>query len=153
MAASKQSKFKHVIGTPVRVLNKVRNLYMNSFMDCASRIDYSGPTVGGPTAQVPTQLPKSFSVNSLANNHDLQCMSLSRSVSRSEVEKPGIMSKNCPANAMQSNYAMGMRSYSVGIGVIGRIDEDEPCSFEEDKGDFLHPKCRSYATKRKVVYY
>ncbi|KAL3722246.1 hypothetical protein ACJRO7_034595 [Eucalyptus globulus] len=157
MAASNQSKFKHIIGAPIRILNKISNLYKNSLMDCASRVDYSGPAVGGPTARVPTQLLKSFSVNSSANDHELQCTSLSRSVSRTdprrEVKKLGTASKIQPANAMQSNYAMGMRSYSVGVGVIGRIDEDKCCSFEEDKGDFLHPKCRSYASKRKVMYY
>ncbi|KAI3407553.1 uncharacterized protein J3R85_020882 [Psidium guajava] len=156
MAASKQSKFKHVIGAPIRVLNKVRNLYMNSLMDCATRVDCSGPAVGGPIAQVPTRLPESFSINSSEDDHELLCTSLSRSVSRTdprrEVKQPGIGSKVRPANAMQSNYAMGTRSYSVGVGVIGRIDEDNSCSFEEDKGGFLYPKCRSYATKRKVLY-
>ncbi|KAF8016820.1 hypothetical protein BT93_H2130 [Corymbia citriodora subsp. variegata] len=157
MVAPKKSKFKHIIGAPVRVLNKVSNLYMNSFMDCASRVDYGGPAVGGPTAQVPTQLPRSFSVNSSANDQKVQCTSLPRSVSRTdprrEVKKSGIASKTRPANAMQSNYAMGMKSYSIGVGVIGRIDEDQSCSFEEDKGDLLYPRCRSDATKRKVVYY
>ncbi|KAL3722247.1 hypothetical protein ACJRO7_034596 [Eucalyptus globulus] len=62
MATSKQSKVKHIIGAPIRVLNKVRNLYMNSLMDCSTRVDYSGPAVGGPAARVPTLLPKSFYV-------------------------------------------------------------------------------------------
>lgn len=157
MARSKQSKFKHIIGAPFRVLNKVRNLYMDSLMDCATRVEYSGPTVGGPATQVPTLLPKSFYVYSSVNNHGEQSTSLSRLVlridPRSEVEKSGVKGKIRRANAMQSNYAMGMRSYSVGVGVIGRIDEDKCCSFEEEKGDFLYTNCRSYPTKRKVVYY
>ncbi|KAI6701509.1 hypothetical protein NL676_015833 [Syzygium grande] len=119
MARSKQSKFKHMIGAPIRVLNKVRNLYMDSLMDCATRVEYSGPTVGGPAAQVPTLLPKSFYVYSSVNNHDAQSMSLSRLVlridPRSEVEKSEVKGKIRRANAMQSNYAMGMRSYSVGV--------------------------------------
>ncbi|KAF8016819.1 hypothetical protein BT93_H2129 [Corymbia citriodora subsp. variegata] len=157
MATSKQSKIKHMIGAPIRVLNKVINLYMNSFMDCATRVDYSGPAVGGPAARVPTLLPKSFYVYSSVNDHDVQSTSLSRLVlrtsPRSEVKESGITSKIRRVNTMQSNYTMGMRSYSVGVGVIGRIDEDKCCSFEEDMEDVGYTKCRSYRTERKVVYY
>ena len=33
-------------------------------------------------------------------------------------------------------------SYSVGVGKIGRIDEDKPCSFEEN---LLYPRSKSHA--------
>jgi hypothetical protein len=52
---------------------------------------------------------------------------------------------------------MEMRSYSVGIGKIGKIDEEKPCSFREDDGDNINvdvcPRSRSQAVTRKVVYY
>jgi hypothetical protein len=46
------------------------------------------------------------------------------------------------------------RSYSVGVGKIGRIDEDRPCSFREDdnlKADWYISK--SHAISRKSIGY
>ncbi|ESR36011.1 hypothetical protein CICLE_v10029735mg [Citrus x clementina] len=34
------------------------------------------------------------------------------------------------------------KSYSVGVGKIGRIDEDKACSFEEN---LLYPRSKSHA--------
>lgn len=154
MVTSKRSKYKNIIGAPVRVLIKVRDLYVKGLMDCATRVDYS--IVGGPTAQVLTPLPKSFYVYSSVDDHHVQSTSSSRLALRtspgSEVEESGTASKIRRGNDLQSKYVMAMRSYSVGVGVMGRIDEDKCCSFEDDMGDFLYTRCRSYPAKRKVAY-
>jgi hypothetical protein len=60
-------------------------------------------------------------------------------------------------NIGSMSNGMEMRSYSVGIGKIGKIDEEKPCSFKEDDGDNINvdvcPRSRSQAVTRKVVYY
>ncbi|KAJ7967598.1 3-isopropylmalate dehydratase large subunit like [Quillaja saponaria] len=157
----KQNKVMHYMLTPIRILSKARDFYMKGMEDCVGRVGHGGVVVGCST------LPRSFSVNSLeATINDERLRELLRTVSKSNVNnKVGtdvqrqvvpIVRKRQRQPSMALGYNGMGRSYSVGLGKIGRIDEDKPCEFEEDeinmKADMLSiPKSRSYAVKRNVV--
>ncbi|XP_034682187.1 uncharacterized protein LOC117911872 [Vitis riparia] len=145
----KQSKAMRCIGAPLRVLAKAGDFYMRSMMDCSGGVGYGG-LVGCPALQV-SHLPNSFSVSSSKRrDEELRLRELMGRVSKrsggSRVE-------------MERRKGVGMRSYSIGIGRIGRIDEEKPCEFVEDddgklKADVLYPRSRSCAvTKRNAVFY
>ncbi|KAJ9159255.1 hypothetical protein P3X46_024772 [Hevea brasiliensis] len=77
----------------------------------------------GSIAGGTAQLPKSFSINS------------SREI-----------------DATKGSSGM-RRSYSVGVGKIGRIDK-EACPFREDDNDAktnLYPRCRGHAIRREFI--
>ncbi|KAK9287419.1 hypothetical protein L1049_015840 [Liquidambar formosana] len=138
--AHKQSKIMQILGAPFRILAKARDFYVKSMADCADRVGYGG-VAGGPVAPI-SRLPKSFSVASSNASDNEEYRVLIRSVSKSNTGSNEVA-------AMGPN-GMGIRSYSVGIGRIGRIDEEEPCEFVEE----VYPRSRSHAvTKRTVVYY
>jgi hypothetical protein len=147
----KQSKLVYFALTPIRILKKATDFYMKSMEDFAGRVGYGG-AVGGQAGV--TRLPKSFSVNSSHSSDDEDSSRLLRSVSRRNVDmhrqQVVIRQSNMGGNGM------GMRSCSVGLGKIGRIDEDMPCYFEEDEINVkaeLYPRSKSYAVQRNGVYH
>ncbi|XP_031249428.1 uncharacterized protein LOC116107272 [Pistacia vera] len=145
--ANKRSKFMLVILAPVKILSRARDFYVKGMQDCNGRIvNYDG-TVVCPTAQV-VHLSKSLSVNSSKPIDDVEFRELLRAASRKN------MQLNLYGRAERTKQSGGMgRSYSVSMGKMGRIDEEGPCSFEEDgsnsKADVLYPRSRSYAVNRR----
>ncbi|KAJ6905735.1 hypothetical protein NC652_023480 [Populus alba x Populus x berolinensis] len=184
--AKKRSKLVVVLLAPFTVLRKAGNFYMKFVADCSDMVgnDYNG-MVGGPTAQMST-LPKSFSSNSMrestsgrrsgplqsasgrrsgplqsASGRGSGVLSESASGRRSHEMQPdmhyreaGVMRRE---SSMRYSNGMAMRSYSVGIGKIGKIEEEKPCSFREDDEDDkvdVFPRSRSHAvTRNKGAYY
>lgn len=151
--------------SPVRILKKAAEFYVKSMEECAGRVDQYGGAVNYPAVHV-TRLPKSFSVNSSkgSDDQDEDARQISRMVSKKNLENKvmsfdiqrqrEIRMSNMGGTAGENG--MGIRSYSVGLGKIGRIDEDQPCYFDEDgvivKAD-LYPRSRSYAVKRNIGVY
>ncbi|XP_052311590.1 uncharacterized protein LOC127905748 [Populus trichocarpa] len=178
--AKKRSKLVVILLAPFTVLRKAGNFYMKFVADCSDMVgnDYNG-MVGGPTAQMST-LPKSFSSNSMressigysasgrrsgplqsASGRRSGVISESASGRRSHEMQPdmhyreaGVMRRE---STMRYSNGMAMRSYSVGIGKIGKIEEEKPCSFREDDEDDkvdVFPRSRSHAvTRNKGAYY
>ncbi|XP_007042679.2 PREDICTED: uncharacterized protein LOC18608112 [Theobroma cacao] len=149
--AKKQSKLMKIVCSPIRLLSKARAFYVKNIEECAGGVGRGGGVVC-PAPPAASRLHKSFSVNSSKASDDEEFRQLLRAAS-----KRGIDSK-VQSSGMKRTTAgsggMGMRSYSVGIGKIGRIDEDKPCSFEEEEIDaMLYPRSRSYAARRNVVVY
>ncbi|KAF2320820.1 hypothetical protein GH714_031036 [Hevea brasiliensis] len=148
--ANKLSKLVQITRAPIRVVCKARDFYVKSMLNFAG---YGG--IGGGTAQ----LPKSFSVNSSrAVDDDEEFKKLLRLLSAkgiSEVET--YLHCRQDDGRSYSKGSSGMkRSYSVGVGKIGRIDEDRACSFREDDNDAqanLYLRSRSHAVRRKFVKY
>lgn len=170
----KRSKLVIILLAPFKVLRKAGEFYMKFMADSSDMVgnDYHG-LVGEPG------FPKSFSNNSkregsigysasgrrsgplqsASGRRSGTVLSESASARRSHVMQP-IM--HCREEEVRRNIGsmsngMEMRSYSVGIGKIGKIDEEKPCSFREDDGDNINvdvcPRSRSQAVTRKVVYY
>ncbi|KAJ9159372.1 hypothetical protein P3X46_024881 [Hevea brasiliensis] len=151
--ANKVSKLVQMTRAPIRVMCKARDFYVKSMLKFAGsgKVGYGG--IGGGTAQ----LPKSFSVNSSrAVDDDEEFKKLLRLLSAkgiSELESYLHCREGDGRSYSQGSNGM-KRSYSVGVGKIGRIDEDRACSFREDDNDAkanLYPRSRSHALRRKFV--
>lgn len=152
--SNKQSKLMSCLLLPIRMLKKATDFYVKSLEDCSGRLGQGGG-VCGPAGQV-TYLPKSFSANSsgATDDDDIDMRQLLRRESQGNRENKANLNMRRQHNVRMSNGGaggMGIRSYSVGLGKIGTIDEDQPCSFEEDEVNLkadLYPRSRSYAVRR-----
>ena len=155
--ANMLSKLLQITKTPIRIFCKARDFYVKNMLDFANSGKVGCGSIGGGVAN----LPKSYSVNSSSTREadDVEFRQLLRLLSKkgSEMEsymqycKQGDHRRSCS----RESSAM-RRSYSVGLGKIGKIDEDRACSFredEEDANEYLYNRSRSHAIRRKVVYY
>jgi hypothetical protein len=144
----KESKLRWCIKAPLRILIKMRDLYIQGMNECSGRLDYGMP-MGCPTPQIST-LPKSFSTNgtrSTANNEDfreLMRAASTRSLGNYKVHHQ--VAKSPTTTAPPDHFS---RSRSVGFG---RIDEDKTCDFGEviKVNTDVYPRSRSYAVNRRT---
>ncbi|KAF6136885.1 hypothetical protein GIB67_018924 [Kingdonia uniflora] len=137
------NKFMRCIKAPIRVLSKVRDLYIRSMTQCAGSTAFGG-NMGGPSGQAMSTLPRSFSVNS-SRSDDEDLRELIRVASQKTLKENNLDVKK------QTFTPMGLpRSQTVGIG---RIDEDKAYEFKEDvmvKSDLLlYPRSKSYAVGKR----
>ncbi|KAA0036403.1 uncharacterized protein E5676_scaffold255G003890 [Cucumis melo var. makuwa] len=152
---NKGSKLSQLARASSRLLSKVRDFYVRSLTDCSNHLDY-GMALSGPGGQVPTNLPRSYSVgSSAASSHggdDYSELLRAASVrSLSKKVEPDLEGRKSPKNVP--------RSQSVGIG---RIDEDKTYEFEDEfkasNLNNLYPRSKSYAvpthrrSSRRAVY-
>jgi hypothetical protein len=156
--ANKQSnKLVRILLSPFKIISKAKYLYMKSMWSCVGR-GGNGSFVCGPTAEAMI-MPKCFSVkpNPNANNDEVLkgiLESMAKKTLRHQIEST--MDGNgevIKQTTVEPSGRVG-RSYSVGVGKIGRIDEDRPCSFREDdnlKADWYISK--SHAISRKSIGY
>ncbi|KAL3538778.1 hypothetical protein ACH5RR_002144 [Cinchona calisaya] len=146
--AKKQSKIIRFLKAPIKILNK---LYMNSMYGCAGRIGENTAVVSCSIApQVYSQqLPRNFSVSSSNDSQqEEELRELIRAVSTKlgEIKTVDAQLQKPRAGLAAAAASAEKRSYSVGIGRIGRIDEDMPCDFKEaDANNNAYPRCKSYA--------
>lgn len=136
--------------TPIRALNKVKNFYVKNMESCAGRLSHGNGLVSGSSA--PVSLSDSFSVNSSMARNDEELRRLLRTMSNNGgSDTHSQLPAARKATTVGYGGGMGMRSYSVGLGKIGRIDEEKPCDFEEDeaslRGD-MYIRSASYAVGR-----
>ncbi|KAJ4716120.1 3-isopropylmalate dehydratase large subunit like [Melia azedarach] len=132
--AKKQSKLMQIMLAPIRILIIARDSYVKSTTDCV--VGVNGAIVC-PAPQI-SHVPKNFGVNNSDKVNDEKLRELLRQVS-SKRSIGGVAKLNLQLGSVGNN-GVG-RSYSVGIGKIGRIDEEKPCYFEED---LLYPRSRSH---------
>ncbi|XVF15404.1 hypothetical protein REPUB_Repub09cG0150200 [Reevesia pubescens] len=153
--SKKASKLCRYLKAPLRILIKARDFYIKSMTEYSDRIGY-GSVMGCPTGQLNT-LPRSYSVSSTKSSHgDDDLRELIRAASTRSLGKKVRLDLNRRQQTRQLSTTGANnkpRSHSVGIG---RIDEDEPCDFEECinvKTD-VFPRSRSYAvTKRQGAFF
>ncbi|KAI5576872.1 hypothetical protein BDE02_09G075000 [Populus trichocarpa] len=158
--ANKQSnKLIRLLFAPFRIISKARYFYTKSMWNCAGKVG-NGSFVGGPTPQAVT-LPKSFSVKPDPNTYrDEVLKGILKSLAKKRDDDHQIIDSNMDGNGEVKQTTLGSsgrvgRSYSVGVGKIGRIDEDKPCSFREDnnlKAD-SYTRSKSHAVSRKSIEY
>ncbi|KAK9054142.1 hypothetical protein SSX86_025219 [Deinandra increscens subsp. villosa] len=119
-----------VLKAPVRVVSKIRDLYISSMHSCASGM-------GGPTgAYASAGLPRSCSTTS----------------SRAEEDYAELMRFNSTKRlflAAQQQAPVVPRSQSV---AIGRIDEDQSVDFGADfrLNSEMFPRSRSHAVTSRI---
>ncbi|EHA8588538.1 hypothetical protein COCNU_scaffold005702G000020 [Cocos nucifera] len=117
------------------MLCRARDLYVRSLTGCAGRVQ-CGAAIGYPTF---ASVPRSFSVGSArTSSSDDDLRELIRAASQGRAGS--LNARGC---------SVVPRSQSV---AIGRIDEDQPCDFDEDVrvgSDLLFPRSRSCAVGAK----
>ncbi|GAU45426.1 hypothetical protein TSUD_182950 [Trifolium subterraneum] len=119
--SSKGSKLSKYMKAPLRILKKVRDMYVHGMIQCSHDLAYvNHATIGYPTQFY--SLPRSFSVNSTTSHDDFK--ELVRAASLKIRDSNHV---ELGAEAMKVP-----RSHSVGIG---RIEEDKVCEFEDIDDD------------------
>ncbi|XP_040999185.1 uncharacterized protein LOC121244987 [Juglans microcarpa x Juglans regia] len=154
-AANKDTRLSRYLKAPIRILIKIREFYVQGMTELSGRFEY-GTAMGCPTPQIAT-LPKSFSTNSSrSSNNNEDFRELMRAAStrglgnkvQADLLRRQQAVGNSPATHASSAPGNVFRSRSV---AFGRIDEDEPCDFEEDikvNAD-VYPRSRSHAVARR----
>ncbi|XP_058773056.1 uncharacterized protein LOC131647160 [Vicia villosa] len=165
----KQSKFKHYISTPVRILKKAKDLYVNGLLACSGRLAGSAP-VHISVSHLPADTAKENSGErqSLREIFRTAPMNEMRFVTNGERVVPirnTIGSEMAMQRRQRQRIAAGYKynrnkmSYQTEVRKMGRIDEDKPCCFEEDESDhsiskgnlvYLYPRSRRINTVVKV---
>ncbi|KAK4386435.1 hypothetical protein Sango_2514100 [Sesamum angolense] len=152
------SRLRHyTIGAPKRFLRRARDLYVDSMVSFDGKVA-SANVVACPVTHI-SNLPKNFGrQNSTKLDDKKNLEELYRSISRkynwssTEFDKTGPNGRGWKINGPG---AMD-RSYSVALGKIGRIDEEQPCDFQDDgtmTSDILFTRSRSHAVETKNVFY
>lgn len=157
-ASKESSKFTRCIKAPIRILTRARDFYIKSMSDCAANVSTYGSVsvIGCPTPQVPSSLPKSFSVGSSATSSndddfsELMRVASTRSLGK-KIELEAFRQQQSRKQLPMGGIAVVPRSHTV---AIGRIDEDKACEFGEDiklKTD-VYPRSRSHAVTNRRVF-
>lgn len=149
----KQPKIMYYLSAPLRLFSSFREFYTNTLCDCG-RIGHVGQMASYVT--LPHQLSHSeFSrSSSFKESKDIEELrELIRVMTLKNTTKNRTNTDHQrKLKAIVDNGRSG-RSYSVGVGKIGRIDEDAPCDFVEvvDINKSAYPRCRSYALASRRV--
>lgn len=155
--ANKQSKFKHYILTPIRILKGVAG--------CAG----CGAGVSAGSAVQISHYPETKSINLNDDQRPrelLRTMPIIRSNAGNERmvtvrnnvgnETRVVMHRQRKTN-VGYKYNRTKMSYYSEVRKMVRIDEDKPCYFEEDQNDskaqllYLYPRSRTYVVNRRNV--
>jgi hypothetical protein len=138
--SSKGSKLSRYMKAPLRILKKVRDMYVHGMIQCShgiASVDHATMGMGCPTHVY--SLPRSFSVNSTTSNDDFKELVRAASLKIRDDNRVEM-----GAEAMKVS-----RSCSVGIG---RIEEDKVCEFEDHDDikakPLLYSRSRSCAIRR-----
>lgn len=151
----KGKKLLKLLRTPLRILIRVRDLYIKSLTECSgSHAVGFGSIMGCPTGQI-NALPRSFSVNSTRSSIDEDFRELVRVASARSSLRSSDPSDiwNLPSrHERRQSPSRLARSYSTRIG---SIDEEKPCEFEANNEEVkasLFPRSRSYAVNRRNAF-
>ncbi|XP_057504518.1 uncharacterized protein LOC130787987 [Actinidia eriantha] len=146
----KESKISRFFKAPFGVLSKFHDFYINSLTQCAGRAEFGG-AMAGPTAQVSSSLPKSFSVSSSKASDDEDLRDLIRAASTRSLTNKVHLELLRRQQSPVADVEVVPRSQSA---VIGRIDEDKSCEFEEEDvkvNTDVYPRSKSYAVSRRTT--
>ncbi|KAE8716715.1 Detected protein of unknown function [Hibiscus syriacus] len=146
--AELRSKLRHYMSKPVRALHRARDFYVKSLEDCASKVGGHDGLLGCPAPQV-SRLPKSFNFNYSKSNNDEKFMNFLETMSKKRSMESDVQEREEEPRHVEDRHGGFNRSYST-IAGLGRIDEDEPCYFEEE--DAVYARSRSCVYKRCSYY-
>ncbi|KAK4440242.1 hypothetical protein Salat_0359100 [Sesamum alatum] len=159
MTKKQESRLSHYIGAPKRFLRRARDLYVDSMVSFDGRVA-SANVVAAPAAYV-THPPKSFggycASTKWDDNDSLD--ELYKSISEKYHWSNGMGFHEAGSKSRQrviGGYSAMGRSYSVALGKIGTIYEEEACEFEEHvgmKNEMMFPRSRSYAVAKNKGFY
>lgn len=165
VAENHQGRLRHCLNKTKRFLRKARDFYVDSMVNVEGRV-FSGNVAVCPSihaSHLPNELGRPSSTCLIdRDNLDEYYKSISEKLRRSQSmsEKYSGSSAefaNAGGNRRVAGYGALDRSYSVSLGKIGTIDEEEPCDFHEQvamKSDgIMFSRCRSHAVARKNGFY
>lgn len=144
----KQPKIIYYLLAPLRLLSSFREFYTNTLCNCASigHVGELASYVALPHQLSHSQFSRSSSFKESKDIEDLRELikvmtmknNMKNKTNRDDGRKLKAIAENCRRG----------RSYSVGVGRIGTIDEDVACDFVEvvDINRRIYPRCRSYAS-------
>ncbi|MFQ6630160.1 hypothetical protein Gotur_008014 [Gossypium turneri] len=145
--AELQSKLRHYMSKPKRALHKARDIYVKSLEGCASKVGHGG-VLGCPAAapQV-SRLPKSFNFNYSKPNNEEKFLNFLETMSKKRSMESNLQEQEEEQRQMKDQHRGFNRSYSINVG-LARIDEDQPCYFDEEEDDAVFARSRSCTYKR-----
>ncbi|CAI8587280.1 unnamed protein product [Vicia faba] len=154
----KQSKFKHYISTPVGILKKAKDLYVNGLLACSGRIAASAPAhisvshLPADTAKENSGERQSLIFRTAPINETRFVINGERVVPiRNTIGSEMVMQRRQRQGITGYKYNRNKMSYQTEVRKMGRIDEEKPCCFEEDESDhsiskgnlvYLYPRSR-----------
>ncbi|XP_028772761.1 uncharacterized protein LOC114729904 [Neltuma alba] len=155
--AIKERKLSWYIKAPIRFLTRARDLYVNGMNRLSPHFNSVDTAFGCPAAH-PLVLPRSFSAGpatSSPSSDDYRELLRANSVpyrhrGRLDLSVPQKQTRSPSSQAPGKASKMAVpRSRSV---AIGRINEDEPCEFEEDlkTKPSVYARSRSYSVRRSA---
>ncbi|KAK4399428.1 hypothetical protein Sango_1418300 [Sesamum angolense] len=151
-----QSRLRHYIGAPKRFLRRARDLYVDSMVSFDGRVASANALV--PPAAYVTHPPKSFGGYGASSKRDSDdsLEGLYQSISQKYNWSSSMEFNKAGLSKSQQRVVGGCsamdRSYSVALGKIGTIYEEEACEFEEHvvmKSEMMFLRSRSVAVARK----
>ncbi|KAJ4848179.1 hypothetical protein Tsubulata_045049 [Turnera subulata] len=160
-AKANQNKFMKIVSIPVRVLCKARDFYVRSMTNCTTGMVYRQSEYNYPSG-----LPRSFSAASTRSNESEDYRDLLRAASvRSlghinelDMYMKQMMRQQQPLvgdHGISSNKGLMPKSTSVGMGFMGRIDEEKAYEEISEDGSVkkpeLYPRSKSYAVGKTNV--
>lgn len=156
--APKQNKLKHIILCPVRILKKARQLYMKSIVECAGWYGVGAlpnPAVHLNIPHLPKTNTNSIDLSGSRTSGDEGQREQMRNVGINETRLVMQRQRQPIVGYTYNRMRMG---YNTEVRKMGKIDEDQPCSFEGDQMDFkthllyLYPRRRSSVVNMRPVY-
>ncbi|GAU29501.1 hypothetical protein TSUD_115230 [Trifolium subterraneum] len=146
----KQSKIKHYVLTPVRILKRAKELYVKGMMACSGKIsvshlpavDHSNQSIvnvntsriNGSERQSLREIFITAPINEmrLITNGEQRVVTIRNNIVGSESV---VMQRRQRQRNAGYKYNRNKMSYQTEVRKMGRIDEDKPCYFEEDESD------------------
>lgn len=145
---NKQSRFRHYVRAPKRFLRRARDFYIDSLVTFDSKV--GSATIITCPAPNTTHMPKNFGSNKLRDEDEKLEETHRQNWSNMDFDRVV-----CLRERGSSGYGGIERSYSVALGKIGTIDEDEQCEFQENlalKND-MFLRTRSHAVSRNYGFH
>lgn len=144
-----KNKPVNYMNAPVRILTRARDFYTNTLCDCGGGIDRRSVI----NCTVP-QTNRKYNVGSSKEIDDEDLQGLMRILS---MRKGGAATVDVDSegNLVWRKPAVAETSYGGGVGRIGRIDEDKPCSFNEVdvNNKFGYSRSGSNSINRRNIAY
>lgn len=144
---NKRLRLRQCIDAPKRLLRRARDLYIDSTVSIDRKLTGANYVVAWPTTNnLDRATTKQDDHRHLENRYKEFCRSITNRYNWGSTTTKEQPDKTCER---VTRYRAFDRSYSVALGKIGTIDEEEPCDFQEHvvvKSDVLLPRSRSYAS-------
>ncbi|KAL8508081.1 hypothetical protein ACS0TY_018580 [Phlomoides rotata] len=146
-------RLRRFADAPKRFLRRARDFYVDSL------VNFDGKVTSANIVACPADRPKDFGgYASTKMDRDKDLEELYRSITKNYVWRSVDSDDSCNKQRENVNgsYRVIDRSYSIALGKIGRIDEEEQCEFEEHvvmKSEIMFPRSRSIAVTTTNGFY